>query len=79
MNVYCCGLLFISFFIQLIVTAALHALILFVFYLPISGLAYPELVVFQQKNIFIIKNKQQEPHTSSKQQERHNQQLKDFF
>ena len=52
-------------------TAALHALILFIFYLRISGLGYPGLVVFQQKNIFIIKNKQQEPYTSSKQQERH--------
>ena len=52
-------------------TAALQALILFIFYLLISGLGYPELFVFQQKNIFIIKNKQQEPDTSSKQQERH--------
>ena len=51
--------------------AALHALILFIFYLLISGLGYPGLVVFQQSNIFIIKNKQQEPYTSSKQQERH--------
>ena len=41
-------------------TAALHALILIVFYLLISGLGYPGLVVFQQKNIFLIKNKQQE-------------------
>ena len=47
------------------------ALILFVFYLLISGLGYPELVVFQQQNIFIIKNKQQEPCTSSKQQEKY--------
>ena len=53
-------------------TAALHALILFIFYLLISGLGYPGLFVFQQQNIFIIKNKQQEPDTSSKQQERHN-------
>ena len=53
-------------------TAALHALILFIFYLLISGLGYPGLVVFQQENIFLIKNKQQEPYTSSKQQERHN-------
>ena len=53
-------------------TAALHALILFIFYLLISRLGYPELVVFQQKNIFLVKNKQQEPYTSSKQQERHN-------
>ena len=52
-------------------TAALHALILFIFYLLISGLGYPALFVFQQQNIFIIKNKQQEPNTSSKQQERH--------
>ena len=42
------------------------------FYLLISGLGYPGLVVFQQKNIFLIKNKQQKPYTSSKQQERHN-------
>ena len=53
-------------------TAALHALILIFFYLLISGLGYPGLVVFQQKNIFLIKNKQQESYTSSKQQERHN-------
>ena len=53
-------------------TAALHALILFIFYLLISGLGYPGLFVFQQQNFFIIKNKQQEPDTSSKQQERHN-------
>ena len=53
-------------------TAALHALILFVFYLLISGLGYPELVVFQRQNIFIIKNKQQKLYTSSRQQERHN-------
>ena len=52
-------------------TAALHALILFIFYLLISGLGYPRLVVFQHENIFIIKKKQQEPYTSSKQQERH--------
>ena len=44
----CCGLLLIVFFIQLFVTAALHALILFIFYLLISGLGYPRLVVFQQ-------------------------------
>ena len=54
-------------------TAALHALILFVFYLLISVLGYPELVVFHQQNIFLIKHKQQEPYTISKQQERHNQ------
>ena len=53
-------------------TATVHALILFIFYLLISGLGYPGLVVFQQQNIFLIKNKQQEPYTSSKQQERHN-------
>ena len=53
-------------------TAALHALILFIFYLLIFGLGYPGLVVFQQKNIVLIKYKQQEPYTSSKQQERHN-------
>ena len=42
-------------------TAVLHALILILFYLLISGLGYPGLVVFQQKkNIFLIKNKQQE-------------------
>ena len=61
----------ISLFIQLFLTAALHALIRFTFYLLISGLGYPELFVFQQQNVFIIKNKQQEPDTSSKQQERH--------
>ena len=53
-------------------TAALHALILFIFYLLISGLGYTGLVVFQQQNIFLIKNKQQEPCNSSKRQERHN-------
>ena len=47
-------------------------MILFIFYLLISGLGYPGLVVFQQKNIFLIKNKQQEPYTSSKQQGRRN-------
>ena len=44
----CCGLLLIVFFIQLFVTAALHASILTFFYLLISGLGYPGLVVFQQ-------------------------------
>ena len=44
----CCGLLLIVVYIQLFVTAALHALILFIFYLLISGLGYPGLVVFQQ-------------------------------
>ena len=59
-----------SFTVQ---TAALHALILILLYLLISGLGYPGLVVFQRKNIFLIKNKQHEkPYTSSKQQERHN-------
>ena len=71
MYVNCCGLLLKVVFISLFVTAALHALILFIFYFLISGLGYPGLVVFQQKNIFLIKNKQQEPYTSSKQQERH--------
>ena len=71
MYVNCCGLLLITVFIELIVTAALHAFILFIFYLLISGLGYPGLVVFQQSNIFLIKNKQLEPYTSSKQQERH--------
>ena len=72
MYVNCRGLLLIVVFIQVFVTAALHALILFIFYLLISGLGYPGLVVFEQKNMFLIKNKQQEPYTSSKQQERHN-------
>ena len=44
----CCGLLLIAVFIQLFVTAALHTLILILFYLLISCLCYPELVVFQQ-------------------------------
>ena len=48
----CCGLLLIGFFIKLFVTAALHALILFIFYLLISGLGYPGLVVFQQMKHF---------------------------
>ena len=52
-------------------TAAIHALILFIFYMLISGVDYPELFLFQQQNSFIIKNKQQEPDTSRKQQERH--------
>ena len=71
LNVYCCGLLLIALFIYLFVTAAFHALILFIFYLLISVLSYPELVLFQQQNIFIIKNKQEKPYTNSKQQERH--------
>ena len=44
----CCGLLLIVVFISLFVTAALHALILIFFYLLISGLGYPGMVVFQQ-------------------------------
>ena len=48
MNANCCGLLLIAVFIELFVTAALHALILFFFHLLISGLGYPGLVVFQQ-------------------------------
>ena len=43
-----CGLLLIVNFIYLFVTAALHALILILFYLLISGMGYPGLVVFQQ-------------------------------
>ena len=70
--VYCCSLLLISLSSNSFLTAALHALILFGLYLLISGLGYPVLVVFHQQNIFSIKNKQQEPYTSSKQQERHN-------
>ena len=48
MYVNCCGLLLIAVFIELVVTAALHALILFIFYLLISGLGYPGSVVIQQ-------------------------------
>ena len=70
--VYCCSLLLISLLSNSFLTAAFHALILFDFYLLISGLGYPVLVVFQQQNIFSIKDKQQEPYTSSRQQERHN-------
>ena len=44
----CCVLLLIVVFLQLFVTAALHALTLFIFYSLISGLGYPGLVVFQQ-------------------------------
>ena len=40
--------LLIVVFIELFVTAALHALILIFFYLLISGLGYPGLVVFPQ-------------------------------
>ena len=72
LNVYWCSPLLISLLSNSFLTAALHALILFIFYLLISGLGYPELVVFDQQNIFLIKNKQQDPYTSSKQQERHN-------
>ena len=69
---YCCSLLLISLLSNSFLTAALNALTLFDFYLLISGLGYPVLVVFHQQNICSIKNKQQEPYTSSKQQERHN-------
>ena len=48
MYAHCCGLLLVVVFIQLFVTAALHALILLIFYLLISGLGYPGFVVFQQ-------------------------------
>ena len=41
MYVNCGGLLLIVVCIQLFVTAALHALILFIFYLLIFGLGYP--------------------------------------
>ena len=44
MYVNCCGLLLKALF----VTAALQALILFIFYLLISGFGYPGVVVFQQ-------------------------------
>ena len=72
MIVYCCSLLLIYLLSNSFLTAALHALIVFDLYLLISGLGYPVLVVFHQQNIFSIKNKQQEPYTSSKQQERRN-------
>ena len=49
-------------------TAALHALILILFYLHISGLGYPGLIVFQQTKPFHL---QKQAYTSSKQQERH--------
>ena len=75
--VYCCSPLLISLLSNSFLTAALHALILVDCYLLISGLRYPLLVVFHQQNIFSIKGKQQEPYTSSKQQERHNKELKD--
>ena len=44
----CCRLLLIVVFIELFVTAALHALIMILFHLLFSGLGYPGLVVFQQ-------------------------------
>ena len=72
LTVNCCSLLLISLLSNSFLTAALHALVLFDFYLLISGLGYPVFVVFCQQNIFSINNKQQEPYTSSKQQERHN-------
>ena len=54
-------------------TAALHALILILFYLLISGLGYPALVVFHQKKHFPSSTtSSRKPYTSSKQQERHN-------
>ena len=71
-TVYCCSPLLISLLSNSFLTAALHGLILFGFYLFISGLGYPVLVVFHQQNIFPIENKKEEPYTSSKQQERHN-------
>ena len=70
--VNCRSLLLISLLCNSFLTAALDALILFGFYLLISGLSYPVLVVFHQQNISSIRHKQQEPYTSSKQQERHN-------
>ena len=70
--VYCRSLLLISLLSNSFLTAPIHALILFDFCLLISGLGYPVLVAFNQQNIFSINNKQQEPYTSSKQQERHN-------
>ena len=48
MYVNCCGLLLIALFIELFVTAALHAFILFIFYLLMFVLGYPGVVVFQQ-------------------------------
>ena len=54
MYVNCCGLLLIVVFISFFMTAALHALIVFILCLLIFGLGYPGLVVFQQKNIFLI-------------------------
>ena len=37
------------------------------------------MFVFQKQNIFFIKNKQQEPYTSSKQHEKQNKELKELF
>ena len=48
MYVDCCGLLLIAVFFQLFLTAATHALILFIFHLLFTGLGYPGLVVFEQ-------------------------------
>ena len=50
----CYSVLLISLLSNSFLTAALHALILFGFYLLISGLAPPVLVVFHQQNIFSI-------------------------
>ena len=44
--VYCCSLVLISLLSNSFLTAALHALILFDFYLLISGLGYPVLVLY---------------------------------
>ena len=53
-------------------TAALHAMILILFYLLISGLGYPGLIVVQQiKHFTHHKTSSRKPYTSSKQQERH--------
>ena len=74
---YCCSLLLISLLSNSFLTAALHALILFVFYLLSPGLGYPVLVVFHHQNTLFIRSKQQEPYTSSKQQKWHNKEGKD--
>ena len=55
--VYCCSLLLISLLTNSFLTAALHVLILFDFYLLISELGYPVLVVFHQQNIFSVEKK----------------------
>ena len=57
----CCGLFLIVVFFELSVTAALHALILFIFYLLISCLGYPGLVVFLQKNFSSSKTSSRNP------------------